>query len=51
MFGIGPAYLFILKYRLPVGLFRNGWQPWLSTMATNFAIALIAAGLIWLIGI
>jgi omega-6 fatty acid desaturase (delta-12 desaturase) len=50
MFGIGPAYLFILKHRLPVGLLRNGWQPWLSTMATNFAIAVIAAGLIRLIG-
>jgi omega-6 fatty acid desaturase (delta-12 desaturase) len=51
MFGIGPAYLFILKHRLPVGLLRDGWQPWLSTMATNFAIAVIAAGLIRLIGI
>jgi hypothetical protein len=29
--GIGPAYLFILKHRLPVGLLRAGWQPWLST--------------------
>jgi omega-6 fatty acid desaturase (delta-12 desaturase) len=50
MFGVGPAYLFILQYRLPVGLFFNGWQPWLSTMATNVAIASIAAGLIWFIG-
>ena len=37
MFGIGPAYLFILQYRLPVGLLLNGWRPWLSTMATNVA--------------
>jgi acyl-lipid omega-6 desaturase (Delta-12 desaturase) len=27
MFGIGPAYLFILQHRLPVGLMRRGWQP------------------------
>ena len=27
MFGIGPAYLFILQYRLPVGMMRCGWQP------------------------
>src|SRR5207244_10713245 len=51
MFGLGPAYLFILKHRLPIGLLRAGWQPWLSTMATNFGIAVIAAGLIRLIGI
>ncbi len=51
MFGIGPAYLFILQYRLPVGLLRNGWRPWLSTMATNAAIAAIAATLMWRIGV
>ena len=51
MFGIGPAYLFVLQQRLPIGLLRGGWQPWLSTMATNFAIAVVAAGLIWIIGI
>ena len=52
MFGIGPAYLFVLQQRLPVGMLRGGgWQPWLSTMATNGAIALIAAVLIWFIGI
>jgi len=51
MFGIGPAYLFLLQYRLPVGLMRGGWQPWASTMATNFAIALIVAILVWFVGI
>ncbi len=51
MFGIGPAYLFILKHRLPVGLMRGGWRPWASTMATNLAIALIVATLVWSIGI
>ena len=28
MFGIGPAYLFFLQHRLPVGLMRDGWRPW-----------------------
>jgi omega-6 fatty acid desaturase (delta-12 desaturase) len=51
MFGFGPAYLFILQYRLPVGLLYNGWQPWLSTMATNLAIAAVVAVLIWFIGV
>jgi len=51
MFGVGPAYLFFLQHRLPVGLMREGWRPWLSAMATNVAIGLVAATLIWLIGI
>jgi acyl-lipid omega-6 desaturase (Delta-12 desaturase) len=51
MFGIGPAYLFFLQHRLPVGLMSDGWQPWLSTMATNAAIGLIVAALIVLIGV
>ena len=51
MFGLGPAFLFILEHRLPVGLMRNGWMPWLSTMATNFAIATLAAAIIWFVGI
>ena len=51
MFGIGPAYLFILRHRLPFGLLLSGWQPWLSTMATNVGIAAVAAGLIWFIGV
>jgi omega-6 fatty acid desaturase (delta-12 desaturase) len=51
MFGIGPAYMFILQHRLPIGLMRGGLGPWLSTMSTNLAIAIIIAVLIWLIGI
>jgi omega-6 fatty acid desaturase (delta-12 desaturase) len=51
MFGVGPAYLFFLQQRLPVGMMRAGWQPWLSVMATNLAIALIVATLVWLVGI
>jgi omega-6 fatty acid desaturase (delta-12 desaturase) len=51
MFGLGPAYLFIVQHRLPVGLMRGGWQPWLSTMATNVAIAAIVATMMWLVGV
>jgi omega-6 fatty acid desaturase (delta-12 desaturase) len=51
MFGIGPTYLFILRHRLPLGLTREGWGPWVSTMATNAAIALVVAAIIWWIGI
>jgi fatty acid desaturase len=51
MFGLGPAYLFIVQHRLPVGLMRAGWQPWLSAMATNVAIAALIATMIWLVGV
>jgi omega-6 fatty acid desaturase (delta-12 desaturase) len=51
MFGIGPAFLFLLQHRVPVGQMRAGWEPWISTMATNLAIALIVAILVWFIGI
>ena len=50
MFGVGPAYLFIVQHRLPVGLMRAGFVPWLSTQGTNVAIAAVAGVLIWLIG-
>jgi len=52
IFGIGPAYLFVLQQRLPVGMLRSGgWRPWFSTMATNFAITLVVAVLIWFVGV
>jgi len=51
MFGIGPAYLFFLQYRLPIGLMRAGWRPWLGTMATNLAILLLASIGIWIVGV
>jgi acyl-lipid omega-6 desaturase (Delta-12 desaturase) len=51
MFGVGPAYLFLIQHRLPVGLMRQGWLPWFSAMATNLAIAAIVAAMIWLVGV
>ena len=51
MFGIGPTYLFVFRNRLPIGFFRDGWQPWLSTMATNAAIAAVIAIVIWFVGV
>jgi omega-6 fatty acid desaturase (delta-12 desaturase) len=50
MFGVGPAFLFIVQHRLPFGLMRAGWQPWLSAMATNVAIAALVATMIGLVG-
>ena len=51
MFGVGPIYLFMLRHRLPLGQMRQGWAPWVSTMATNGAIACIVAGMMWCVGV
>jgi omega-6 fatty acid desaturase (delta-12 desaturase) len=48
---VGPAYLFILRHRLPIGLMHGGWQPWASAMATNASIAILVAATIWLVGV
>jgi omega-6 fatty acid desaturase (delta-12 desaturase) len=50
MFGLGPAYLFILQHRLPVGAMHSGAVPWVSTMLTNIGIAVIYGILIWAVG-
>jgi omega-6 fatty acid desaturase (delta-12 desaturase) len=50
MFGIGPIYLFLLRHRFPLARPGNRRQDWLSAMATNLAVAGLAAGLIWLVG-
>ncbi len=51
MFGVAPAYLFLLQQRIPLGLMRSGWQPWVSTMATNVGIALLVTTLMWVVGV
>jgi len=51
MFGIGPAYLFVLQFRLPVGFMRKGWRSWVSPMLTNAAIVLVVTAMIWLVGL
>lgn len=51
MFGIGPAYLFLFKQRLPFGMMRSGASPWISTMATNAAVLVLAGLVIALVGL
>lgn len=43
LLGVGPAYLFLLRHRLPIGLMKAGWIYWVSAMATNAATALLLA--------
>ncbi len=50
MFGIGPAYVFLLSNRVPAGFMRSGRRHWLSTMGTNLAIGLAVIALAQAIG-
>lgn len=49
MFGLGPAYLFVVQNRLPLGFMRAGWRYWVSAMGTNVALA-AALGVILYLG-
>jgi omega-6 fatty acid desaturase (delta-12 desaturase) len=51
MFILAPAYLFLVRHRLPIGSLRGGFAPWFSTMATNAAIALAVVTMMWLVGV
>lgn len=51
MFGVGPAYLFALRHRLPKGAMHGDRQMWASAMATNAGIAVLAASVISLVGV
>lgn len=41
LLGIGPAYLFLFRHRLPIGLMKEGSIYWVSAMATNAVTALV----------
>jgi acyl-lipid omega-6 desaturase (Delta-12 desaturase) len=51
LFGLGPAYLFLLENRLPVAAWREGWEPWISTMVTNVAICGLMATMMTCLGV
>jgi omega-6 fatty acid desaturase (delta-12 desaturase) len=50
LFGLGPAYQFLLGHRMPAGLARACTRSWVSAMTTNLAIALLSGVLMWLFG-
>ena len=51
MFGLGPAYLFIFRHRLPVGDMNNGLKPWLSVLGTNVSILAVFSTVIYFVGL
>ena len=51
MFGVGPAYLFLLRHRIPKGARQADRQMWASAMATNVGIAVLAASVMMVVGV
>lgn len=50
LFGAAPAYLFIVRYRFPAGLWTDR-RAWVSVMANNIAIALVIVAVMAAVGI
>lgn len=50
LFVLGPAYLFIVRHRLPIGAMRSR-KPWLSAMYTNIGIFLLVAAVAYGVGL
>ena len=46
LFGLGPAYLFLLQNRIPLGLMRQA-RYWASALATNAALAAVLGAIWW----
>lgn len=49
MFGLGPAYMFVLQHRLPIGLMRER-PTWLSVLGNALGLAAIVAIQLLLVG-
>lgn len=51
LFGLAPAYLFVLQNRLPIGFMDKGAALWVSAMGTNVVIAIVISGITYFGGI
>ena len=51
MFGLGPAYMFVLRHRIPIGAMKQGKKPWISALATNVGILLVSAVIVQFTGL
>lgn len=51
LFGVGPAYQFLLRHRLPLDLKKAGRRYWMSALGTNAVMALLIAALIATFGL
>lgn len=50
LFGLGPAYMLLVRYRIPTGESFRNWHDWVSIVGTNIIAALGAAAMAITIG-
>jgi omega-6 fatty acid desaturase (delta-12 desaturase) len=50
LLGFGPAYLFLVRHRLPIGLMKEGRIYWYSAIGTNLTTALLLAIPLYFVG-
>lgn len=50
LFVVGPIFVFVFHYRLPIGFMNAGAKYWISAMGTNAAIAVFVGLMIYFIG-
>ncbi len=50
LFGLGPAYVYLVQQRVPQGFMRDGWRPWADVMGANAATGLLLTVIAWLAG-
>jgi omega-6 fatty acid desaturase (delta-12 desaturase) len=51
IFGLGPAYIFLLRNRVPPGISRADGRFWISAMGTNAALVGLVGALIYFMGV
>ena len=51
LFGVGPAWLILLRLRIPKGHPRRQWRDWVSIVGTDAALAAMIAVLILTLGL
>lgn len=51
LFGIGPAYQFLIRHRIPTGHPVRDWKNWLSILGTNLVLAAIVFTMAMTVGL
>ncbi|NKB49087.1 MAG: fatty acid desaturase [Alphaproteobacteria bacterium] len=51
IFALAPAYIFLLRNRVPPGISHASWRFWVSAMGTNAALAVVAGTVMYAIGV